>query len=109
MTITAPSIVNRELFNAALLAMAAPHIVGTLDYENKAGYQAHDRYTHDGDIAEYTQGYLDTAKAHGRADSAKGCYNPPSPHFAPAYDAYVRAHNDTWAARINRTSWFMAR
>lgn len=109
MNATQINTMNRQAFNAALLAMAAPALVGALDYENGTGYQAADRYTADGDIAEYMQSYLDTAKARGRADSAKGCYNPPSPHFAPAYDAYVRAYNDAWAARNNRTSWFMAR
>lgn len=103
-----PTTINREMFNAALLAMASPYIVGVLDAENNAGNQAHDRYTSEGDIAEYVEGYTDTrrmmAVAAGKADFAAGGYNPP--HWnSPDYDGYMRGWNDGWADANKRTIW----
>lgn len=100
---------TRQAFTAALLAMASPYLVGSYDADKGLSDQSLDRYTKDGDIAEYREGYIDTVKARGRADYATSGYNPPSPLDAQAYDAYVRAYNDAWAAHTNRTSWFMAR
>lgn len=106
---TTQSTINRQAFNAALLASATPSLVGSYDAEKGLSDQSLDRYTRDGDIAEYREGFLETVKARGRADCATGGYNPPSPCDMQAYDAYIRAYNDAWAARTNRTSWFMAR
>lgn len=109
MNATQSNTMDRTAFNAALLASATPSLVGSYDADKGLSDQSHDRYTKDGDIAEYREGYMDTVKARGRADYFTGAYNPPSPCDAQAYDAYIRAYNDAWAAHTNRTSWFMAR
>ena len=87
-------IVNRAAFNAALLASATPYLCGVIDAEQNRDDQATDRFTKESDIAEYREGFLETTKARGRADCGACVYNPPSPRFSTACDAYVRAYND---------------
>jgi hypothetical protein len=106
-------IVNRAAFNAALLASASPFLCGVIDAETDRPNQAADRFSKEGDIAEYNEGYSGSrrmmAAARGKADFATGAYNPPSWAVSNEYDAYVRAWNDASAEATGRTTWQQAR
>lgn len=63
MTNTAQSTTTRQAFEDALMAVATPHLVGTHDAEHGNGDRAADRYTKEGDVLEYREGYALTRLA----------------------------------------------